>query len=148
MPERGGEGVLNKILLRIGGVYHALCAVLHVFFPSMFQWNERIAPLTGESAMVISANLAIMNYCLLVFWVIVAYIPIVHADEMLETKMGKALLTGVVLFWIVRIFVLQPLYVGYNSQESLITVAVFSAGMAMFAIPWVTTVLFRRGRTA
>jgi hypothetical protein len=35
-----------------------------------------------------------------------------------------------------------------DSQESLITVAVFSAGMAMFAIPWAMTVLFREGRMA
>jgi len=135
---------MNKVLLKIGGVYHLLCAILHIFFPYMFQWSERIAPLTGESAMVISANLSIMNYCLLVFWVILAYIPIVHTVELLETGMGRALLTGIVLFWIVRIFVLQPLYVGYTTPESLITVAVFAAGLAMFFNPWVRIVLFRK----
>jgi hypothetical protein len=118
---------------------------LHIYFPHFFQWDQRLASLSGDNAMIISANLAIMNYCLLVFWVILAYLPIVHADDMLETRMGKSLLTGIVVFWMIRIFVLQPLYVGYKSPESLITVAMFSAGMAMFAVPWAAAVLFRPG---
>ncbi|MBN1495337.1 MAG: hypothetical protein JXA07_01120 [Spirochaetes bacterium] len=135
---------MNKILLKIGGGFHLFCAALHVCFPSMFKWSERIAPLSGEDALVISANLSIMNYCLLVFWVILAYIPLLYAEEMLETKLGKALLTGIVLFWAVRIFVLQPLYVGFEGPESLVTVAVFLAGIALFAIPWARTVLLPR----
>ena len=145
MSERDREVAMYKIFLRIGGVYHLLCAALHVYFPYFFQWDQRLASLSGETPLTISANLSIMNYCLLVFWLILAFIPIVHADELLETGMGKALLTGIVLFWIVRIFVLQPLYVGYTSPDSLITVAVFSAGMAMFAVPWAGTVLLEAG---
>jgi hypothetical protein len=135
---------LEKILLKIGGLYHFLCAVLHVFFPHVFKWGERIASLSGDNFMIINANLNIMNYCLLVFWVMLAYLPFFHTSELLETKVGKALLAFVVIFWCIRIFVLQTVFVGYNSSDSIILGSIFFVGMLLFAVPLAKSVAASR----
>jgi len=129
----------NVVLLKIGGVFHFMCAVLHIFFPRMFQWDRHLEGMTREGYAVVSANLNIMNICLLVMWVMLAYIPFFHAAEILETRSGRALVSFIVLFWLVRIFVLQPVYAGLSSAESIITAGVFLIGALCFIIPLART---------
>lgn len=133
----------NIVFLRIGGVFHLLCAVTHIFFPAMFRWNDRLRPLAGEDLVVIDANLRIMNICLLVMWVMLAYIPLFHSRDMLEKGIGRSILFFIVMFWLIRIFVLQPMYGGYGSAEVVVAMIVFTAGMLMFALPLVSS--FRNG---
>jgi len=134
---------MYTVLLRVEGVFHLLCAVTHIFFPRMFQWDKNLAGLTGESLAVIRSNLNVMNACLLFFWVMLAYLPIVHAREMLELKIGNALLVFVVLFWVLRIFILQPLFIGFSAEGTVGSTVIFIVGLLLFAIPTVNA-LFRK----
>ena len=98
------------VLLKIGGIYHLLCAIGHIFFPTALKWNEIFTPLGDKIANETLMTLNIMNLVILFFWVMLAYIPFFNTKDMLETKTGKSLLTFIFIFWAFRIFVLQIYY--------------------------------------
>ena len=102
----------TNVMLKIGGIYNILCALLHVIFPKMFNWNNLLESLPGEKRFIIEQNLHIMNWCLAIFWVILAYIALKHTSELTKPGLGRTLLTSIVIFWVIRIFILQPVYVG------------------------------------
>ena len=131
------EVLQMETLIQIGGVYHLLCAVIHIFFPRMFQWEGNLKGLTPESRLIIRQNLHIMNICLLLFWLMLAVIPFFFANVLLTTALGKTFLTCIVLFWTIRILVLQPVFVGVKSKESWQMILFFIPGFAMFLLPWV-----------
>ncbi|MCU0848091.1 MAG: hypothetical protein MUD12_09415 [Spirochaetes bacterium] len=110
----------------------------------MFQWDRRPEGLTREGYAVVSANFNIMNICLLVMWVMLAYIPFFHAAEILETGSGRALISFIVLFRLIRIFILQPVYAGFLSAEAIITVLVFLIGALCFIMPLARTAAFSK----
>ncbi|HUV09062.1 MAG TPA: hypothetical protein VMX75_15115 [Spirochaetia bacterium] len=131
----------NELFLKIGGIYHLLCALLHVFFPRLLRWENNLKGLSVGKKTIIKQSLHIMNICLLLFWLILAYIPLFYANELLETQLGKAVLTSIVFFWVVRIFVLQPVFIGIKTRESWRMSIFFLLGFMFFFIPWVGIIL-------
>jgi hypothetical protein len=121
-----------ELLIKMGGIYHLICAILHIFFPRIPQWDNHLKDLANDSRLAIKQSLHIMNLCIMVFWLILAYIPFFHVQEILTTPHGKTLLTSIVLFWIVRIFILQPVFIGIKSKESWQMIIFFIPGLILF----------------
>jgi hypothetical protein len=78
-----------------------------------------------------------MNWCMAIFWVILAYIALVHTSELVMPSLGRTLLASIVIFWVIRIFILQPLYIGIKNQMSWRMIAFFLVGLILFAVPLV-----------
>ncbi len=133
-----------KILLKIGGIYHLLCAVMHLSFPTHYQWNERLQCLSPQDSAIIFGNLNIMSWCLLIFWLIFAYIPFFKTEDLLETSIGKILLTSIVLFWSARIFILQPIFFNFQIEGSIEQELFMAIGLVLFAIPWIKEIILKR----
>ena len=132
----------SDLLLKVGGVYNILCALLHVIFPKMFQWDKILESLPGDKRLVLRPSLHIMNWCMAVIWVILAYIPLAHTSELLKPGLGRTLLASIVIFWVVRIFVLQPIYIGIKNRMSWQMIAFFLVGLILFAVPLVQSLGF------
>ena len=130
----------SDLLLKIGGIYNILCALLHVIFPKMFRWEKAMKLLPRDKRLILEPSLHIMNWCMAVFWVILAYIALVHTSELLTPGLGRTLLISIVIFWVIRIFVLQPLYVGIKHWASWQMIAFFLVGLILFAVPLVQSV--------
>jgi hypothetical protein len=137
-------GFIMKIILIIGGVFHFTCAVSHWFFPQIFQWVKNLESLPAEKSAAMLSTLNVQNWCLLIFWLALTYIPIVHADDLLNTRLGKTLLTCIVLFWVIRIFIFHPVFIGFASRESIVQVAYLSIGLVLFSIPWIKVMFFSK----
>lgn len=127
----------SELLLKIGGIYNILCALLHVVFPKMFKWDKILESLPRDKRLVIRPSLHIMNWCMAVFWLIFAYVALVHTSELLMPGLGRTLLVALVIFWVIRIFVLQPLYIGVKNRASWQMIAFFLVGLILFAVPLV-----------
>ncbi|MCJ7664591.1 MAG: hypothetical protein MUO24_10170 [Desulfobacterales bacterium] len=127
----------DEVLLKIGGIYNILCALLHVLFPRMFKWGKILKLLPGDKRLIIEPSLYIMNWCMVVFWVILAYISLVHTSALLIPGLGRTLLASIVIFWVIRIFVLQPVYIGIQNPRSWIMIGFFLVGLVLFAVPLV-----------
>ncbi|MCP3940644.1 MAG: hypothetical protein GY710_04070 [Desulfobacteraceae bacterium] len=124
-----------EFLLKIGGVYNLLCALLHLVFPKMFGWKEILLLLPGDKRPFLEQPLYIMNWCMGIFWIIFAYICFVHSSDLLKPGIGRTLLVSMVTFWIIRIFVLQPVYIGLCAPISWQMIGFFMVGLILFAVP-------------
>lgn len=128
-------------LIKMGGIFHLICALFHIVFPRMFKWDGHLAQLPEPGRKTIRESLYISNVCILMFWLILAYIPFFFSREMLTTQMGKSLLTCIVIKWIIRIFILHPVFSDIKTRLSILRVIFFIAGFALFLIPWLDYVV-------
>lgn len=92
---------LYRNLLIFGGLLHITVGVFHVFFWQLFQWKTELALLTYENSFIMQG----LNLCLIFVFFVVAYLSLVHANEIMTTKLGKSMLVSVSLFWLVRMIV-------------------------------------------
>jgi len=127
-------------LLKIGGVYNILCALLHVAFPKKFDWGGVLALLPGDKRPFLEQPLHIMNWCMTVSWLLLGYITLAHTSELLQPGLGRTLLISIVVFWIIRIFILQPFYIGMKDPISWQMTGFFLAGLVLFALPLVKSI--------
>jgi hypothetical protein len=125
------------------GVYNFLCALIHVFFPAMFKWAAIIADLPEKYVPFISSPLYIMNGCMAVFWAVFGILAFFYPRDFLKPGLGRAFLASLAVFWIIRMFVFQPVYVGFGDPVSPPMMAFFSVGLLLTAGPLVYSV--RRG---
>ncbi len=130
-----------ELLLKMGAIFHLICALFHIAFPKMFNWDENLSELSAEKSVIIKQNLHIMNICLLLFWFVFAIIPFFFSSELLISPLGKTILFLIVAFWTIRIFILQPIYVGIKTKESWQMIIFFLIGYILFIIPGVSLML-------
>jgi hypothetical protein len=127
----------DVLLLKIGGMYNILCALLHVIMPRRYKLDAILQLLPDNIRLLVRSSLYIMNWCLVIFWLILAYIAFVYTSALLLPGLGRTLLASLVIFWFIRIFVLQPLYIGIKNRMSWRMIAFFLVGLILFAVPLV-----------
>lgn len=136
----------NRIIIRTGGVYHVVCAVLHIVMPGMFGWQKILQNLDGAGRSLISQPLYIMNWCMTALWLMLGVLYVKDADDIENTSLGRTLLALMICFWVIRIFVLQPYYIGYGDPISWQMVPFFSIGLLLNLIPFIRIMRSRQGR--
>jgi hypothetical protein len=127
----------NDILIKIGGIFHLICALSHLFFPKVFKWEDNLRELSKIKQKKIKQMLYISNTSTMMFWLILSYIPFFFSNELITTQLGKSILTGIVFFWIIRIFLIQTIIVGIKTKESWQRIIFFMIGFIFFFIPWI-----------
>lgn len=127
--------------IKAGGIFLFICAIFHLVFPHIYHWQNKVTRLGKEDATAISNTLKLMNYCQFILWLIFAIITFFFSQELLSTQLGKSILSLIVLFWIIRIFLLHPLYVGFKTTLSKWQILFFVAGLTLFLIPWINVVV-------
>ena len=87
-----------KTLIIIGGFFWLGYFVFHIFFWKLFNWKVELNKLHPVN----KAIMQVMNLCLMLVFLVFAYISIFHTDELLTTGLGKSILGGIVLFGLFR----------------------------------------------
>ena len=121
----------NEFIVKIAGGYNLACAALHLFFPKMLDWKKDLLSLSQANR----ACMKILNLCLMAFWLTFCYIYLFHSSDMMSTSLGKSILVCMVLFWIFRVFILQPVYLGVKTKESIIMIFFFLIGLILNILP-------------
>lgn len=94
-----------RLLIQTGGVLWMICFAFHVFFWKLFAWRRDL-----ESVMKVNKSIIqVLNLCLMLCFLIFAYISLVHTDELLTSSLGKSLVAGMALFGLCR-FVMHFFY--------------------------------------
>ncbi len=96
---------LVKNLVYFAGIYSIGFAIFHAFFWRLFGWKNTLQKTTYLNRGI----LQIANCQLIYFFLFVAVICIGYPDELLNTLLGRAFLTGISLFWLSRT-VVQIIY--------------------------------------
>ncbi len=127
----------NETFVKLAGIHCVLCGLLHPPMPYQFKWAELLAFIPAESRTYIGDSLHIMNWCMAVGWILLAYILIKFSKDMVRPGLGRTILASMVIFWIIRICILQPVYIGLNSAISMQMMGFFIVGLVLFIIPLV-----------
>ena len=119
-------------LLIAGGLYCIGFAVFHLFFWRLFDWRNELTLLGPINRHV----MPIMNWCLIVLFLLFAYCSLFHTQELLGTELGKSLLVGISFLWLFRA-ALQVVYFGLKNKVSLCLFVLFLLGFCLYSAPLV-----------
>lgn len=89
-----------KNVIFFGGVLWIICFVFHIFFWKLFDWKNDLESVKKVNKGIIQ----VLNLCLMLCFLIFAYISLFQADELLTTSLGKTLIAGMALFGVFRVF--------------------------------------------
>ena len=111
------------------GVYSLSLAVFHILFwrIPMFNWKEELDKLSPINKGVMQ----VLNLCLIVLFVLIGFISLTHTSELLYTSLGRTLLAGLSMFWLIR-FICQ--FVFWKNNR-LIYHIIFASGFILFLLP-------------
>lgn len=119
-----------KTLIVIGGFLWLAVFVFHLFFWKLFDWKHDLQSLTDVNR----AIMQVLNLCLMLVFLIFAYISIFHTDELLTTSLGKAMLVGIVLFGVFRA-IEQVIFFDLKHLRSKAVLFIALLGTAIYLIP-------------
>ena len=111
-----------------GGLFHLAFAVFHAFFWKLFNWNRDLAKLAPVNRAIVPT----MNVFLIVVFLIISYVSVFHASEMVATGLGRSLLALVAILWLVRA-VEQVIFFTLKRPASIGLLVAFLAGAAIYA---------------
>jgi hypothetical protein len=129
-----GNAAMNNLaysLILAGGIFNIGFAVFHLLFWKVFHWKEDLAFLTSVNRSIMQ----ILNLCLILLFLVMAYVSFFHTQEMLSTPLGNTLLAAFSLFWLLRM-VEQIAFFRTRQTASLIITLVFFGGCCLYALPW------------
>lgn len=85
--------------------YNVALALFHLGFWRMFRWSEELPKLHPANRGVMQ----VLNIMLTFVFLLMAGLQLLLTDEMAGSALGRALLAGMMFFWILRAG-LQPLF--------------------------------------
>lgn len=122
-----------EIVILLCGWYSVAFALFHVFFWKLFDWKNDLKSLTVAN----SGIMQVLNLRLIYFLLFTAFICFVYPEELLHTKLGRALLLGNSLFWFGRT-IEQFIFFNVNTLKIHLLTLIFIVGIILFALPLVS----------
>lgn len=120
-------------MITMGGFFHLAFAAFHLLFWKLFKWPEDLKSLGFVNRQIIQ----ILNLRLTYIFLLLAYLSLVHAKELLSTSLGKTLLVGISIFWFMRAAE-QVFFFGVKHPASLGVFVAFLAGGVIYGLPAVS----------
>jgi hypothetical protein len=88
-----------RTLIQIGGVLWVISFIFHVLFWKIFDWRRDLESVKPVNKGIIQ----VLNLCLMLCFLIFAYISLVQTDELLSSSLGTSLIAGMALFGVFRV---------------------------------------------
>jgi hypothetical protein len=88
-----------KTLIIIGGMLWIVCFIFHVMFWRLFDWKNDLETVKKVNKGIIQ----VLNLCLMLVFLVFAYISLFQTDELLNTNLGRSLIAGMALFGVFRV---------------------------------------------
>lgn len=120
----------NESLLYIGGFFNLGFAIFHLFFWNIFDWRNDLKSIRYVNR----AILQILNLCLVIIFLIFAYISFAYPIDLLVTRIGHSLLVSISLFWFSRAF-MQIAFFGLKNKISILLFVLFLFGGIIYIYP-------------
>lgn len=94
--------------LKITGIIMILLALVHVGFPARFNWKEELRPLSliNRQMMQVHTFFIALAVCLM------GLLCICNAEDLIHTKLGKAIFLAFSVFWGARLLTQFFIYSG------------------------------------
>ena len=105
-------------------------AVFHLAFWKLFRWPETLQGTTLANRAIIQ----IANVQLVWVFLLVGALCLLFPDELATTPLGRALLAGMSLFWLIRLAG-QFVWLRENHWLAHLLSVLFALGAVLFALP-------------
>lgn len=122
-----------KTVIFIGGFFHLAFFIFHLYFWKLFKWKKDLQSLSQINRAVMQ----ILNLRLTWLFLVFAYISFFYADELLTSGLGKTLLIGIGLSWLMRA-IEQVIFFGLRTKASVGFFIVFLIGAGIYFYPLVS----------
>jgi hypothetical protein len=110
--------------------YNVALAAFHLGFWRMFRWREELPKLHPANQGVMQ----VMNLMLAIGFLLMAGLQILRADEIVASPLGRTLMAGLMVFWLLRA-ILQPVFFrGQPAATNGAFVMLFLAGAGLHAM--------------
>lgn len=113
----------------LAGLFDLALAAFHLTFWRLFGWPARLRMLDRINR----ALPPVMNIALIVLFTVIGIAFIAAPAEALDTRLGRMLLAGMSLFWLVRAAVQGP-YFGLRHPASAGLFVVFVCGCVLHGV--------------
>jgi hypothetical protein len=113
------------------GLFNLALAGFHLFFWRLFRWPHELPKLGFANRGIMQ----ILNLCLIFFFVLMGGIFLVSPNEVAGIGLGRSLLLGMTVFWLVRT-VYQPMFFGLRHPLSAGLFGVFILGALLHGMAW------------
>src|SRR4051812_2060083 len=118
-----------EIQIKIIGTLLITLALMHCFFPRRFGWREELSSLTVLTRQIMYVQTLFIALTVLMMGVLC----VVSANALINTPLGKQVLLGFGIFWVVRLLIQ---FFGYSSE--LWRGKTFETGVhIVFSIMWI-----------
>jgi hypothetical protein len=121
---------LKETMIIIGGCYNLAFAVFHMFFWRIFRWEVTLASLNSVNR----AIMQVLNLHLTFVFLVMAYVSVSYANELIGTGLGKVLLLASSLFWFFRV-INQIIFFKLKNTMSIVFTVIFLLGGVLYLIP-------------
>lgn len=95
-----------RTLIQIGGVLWIVCFIFHVLFWRLFDWSNDLESIKKVNKSIIQ----VLNLCLMLCFLVFAYISLIHTDELLSSALGRTMIAGMAAFGIFRSLLQVPFF--------------------------------------
>lgn len=95
-----------RALIQIGGVLWIVCFLFHVLFWRLFDWRTDLESIKKVNKSIIQ----VLNLCLMLCFLVFAYISLIHTDELLSSALGRTMIAGMAAFGIFRSLLQFPFF--------------------------------------
>ncbi len=119
-----------KMLIYFGGILWIICFIFHVLFWKLFNWKHDLDSVNKVNKGIIQ----VLNLCLMLCFLIFAYISLFQTEELLTTSLGKSLIAGMALFGVFRV-IEQFIFFDLKHIRSKAVLVVALIGTAIYLIP-------------
>ncbi len=113
----------------VGGAFNAAIAVFHLAFWKLFRWREEVNRMSRVNAAILQVLNLRLTWLLIVF----AGISFAFTSELVHTTLGKTLMAGMALFWIMRA-IEQVIFFGLRETASKVFFVLCFVGIASHAV--------------
>jgi hypothetical protein len=98
-----------ELHLKIIGWILVLLAIVHVVFPKRFNWTEELSSLSLINRQVMYVH----TFFIALVVLLMGILCLTSAKELIETDLGKKIVLGLGIFWMIRLFMQ---FFGYSSK--------------------------------
>lgn len=120
----------KNLIVYLCGIHAFGFAIFHLFFWRLFKWKTGLTTISKPNR----AILQIANIQLIFLLFFVAIICFLFTQDLHETKLGKAFLIGISIFWFVRT-VQQFIFLRINNWMVHTLTILFVIGGLLSALP-------------
>ena len=124
-----------QIIFIAGGIFHLVFALLHLFFPYLFQWKKDFKPIRPVNRnMTYGLNVIVIFSCF-----IFGFLNLFYHAELLTTVLGKFLLACMTSYWFLRA-ILQVILFGFGNNISFTVFMFYLVGVFLSLSPLIIAV--------